>query len=89
MAQERKATLLADRFIKNDLFTLPDSDSDSDLDSDSKPNGYIALCRSFHTAQSQIQIPILTVNYRNGIRIRVHTTSPVSRNVNDLLMNLT
>ena len=32
------------------LFTLPDSDS--------KPNGSIALCRSFHTVQ--IQIPILT-----------------------------
>ena len=49
---------------------LLDFDSDSDLDSDSKPNGYIALYRSFHTAQ--IQIPILTANYRNGIKIRVH-----------------
>ena len=34
---------------------------------------YIALCRSFLTAQSQIQIPILTANYRNGIGILVHT----------------
>ena len=49
------------------LFTLPDSDSDSG----SKPNRYIALCRSFQTAQSQIQIPILTANYRNGIGIEV------------------
>ena len=51
------------------LFTLSDSDSFSD----SKPNGYIELCRSFHTAMSQIQIPILTTNYRNGIGIRTHT----------------
>ena len=51
----------------NGLFTLPDSESDSD----SKPNGYIALCRSFQTAWSRIQIPILTANYRNGIGIRV------------------
>ena len=49
----------------NGLFTLPDSDSDSDSgsesDSDSKPSGYIALCRSFDTLWSQIQIPILKV----------------------------
>ena len=51
------------------LFTLPDLDSDSD----SKPNGYIAPCRSFHTAQGQVQILIPTANYRNGIRIRVCT----------------
>ena len=51
------------------LFTLPDSDSDLD----SKPNGYIALCRCFQTVRSKNQIPILTANYRNGIRIRVHT----------------
>ena len=31
------------------LFTLPDSDSYLD----SKPNGYIAMCRSFHIARSQ------------------------------------
>ena len=37
----------------------------------SKANGYIALCRSFHT--THIQIPILTANYRNGIWIRVRT----------------
>ena len=36
---------------------------------------YIAQCRSFHTTQSHIQIPILTANYRNGIGI--------SRNVNE------
>ena len=34
--------------INEPLFTLPDSDSDSDSELDSKPNGYIALCRSFH-----------------------------------------
>ena len=28
------------------------------------------LCRTFHTAQSQIQIPVPTTNYRNGIRFR-------------------
>ena len=38
------------------LFTLPDSDTDSDC----KPNGYIVLTRTFHTAQSQIQIPTPT-----------------------------
>ena len=43
-----------------DLFTLPDSDSAWDSDLDSKPNGYIVLRRTFHTAHSQIQIPILT-----------------------------
>ena len=47
------------------LFTL--------LNLDSKPNGYVTLCRSFHTAGSQIQIPILTANCTNGIRIRVRT----------------
>ena len=49
------------------LFTLPDSDSDSN----SNFCGYIALCKSFHTARSQIQIPILTANYKNGIGVRV------------------
>ena len=33
---------------RKSLFTLPDSDSDSDC----RPNGYIALCRTFHTAQT-------------------------------------
>ena len=42
----------------NGLFTLPDSDSDSDSDFDSKPNGYIALCKSFRIAQSQIYVLI-------------------------------
>ena len=36
-----------------------------------KPNGYIILCRGFRTAWSEIQIQILTVNYRNGIGIQV------------------
>ena len=49
----------------NGLFTLPDSDSDSDPN----PNGYIALYRSFNTERSQIQIPILTANSRNGIKV--------------------
>ena len=57
----------------NGSFTLPGSDSDSDSDCHSKPNGYIAVCRSFHTAQNQIQFPILIVNYINGIGIRVCT----------------
>ena len=53
------------------LFTLPDSDTDSDSNSNCKPNGYIVLYRTFHTAQGQIQIPILTVKDRNGVRIRI------------------
>ena len=55
--------------VSNGLSTLPDSDSDSYF----KLNSYIALCRSFHTVWSQIQIPIPTANYRNGIGIRVCT----------------
>ena len=39
----------------NDLFTMPHADPDSDSNSDCKPKGYIVLCRTFHTAQSQIQ----------------------------------
>ena len=38
-------------------FTLPNSDTDTNSDSDSKPNGYIALCRTFHIAQNQTLIP--------------------------------
>ena len=53
--------------VTNGVITLPDLDSDSD----SKPSGYIALRRSFHAAHNQIQIPILTANYRNGIGIRL------------------
>ena len=45
-----------EKISHNDLFTLQNSGSVSDP----KPNGYIALCRSVHTAHSQIQIPILT-----------------------------
>ena len=36
------------------LFTLMETDSDTDSDFDSKPDGYIVLCRNFHTAWSQI-----------------------------------
>ena len=62
--KEKKVSALCERlYILNSLFTLPDSNSDS------KPSGYIGLYRSFHTAQSQIQIPILTANYKNGIGI--------------------
>ena len=32
-----------------------------------KPNGYIVLCRRFHTSQSRIQILLLTANCRNRI----------------------
>ena len=45
--------------LVNVLLTLPDSDSDLQSDSNCKRNGYIAIWRSFHTAWSQIQIPIL------------------------------
>ena len=45
--------------------------TDSDPNPDCKPNGYIVLCINFHNAQNQIQIPIVTANYRNGIRIRI------------------
>ena len=46
------------------LFRLTDSDSDSDC----KPYCYTILRRNFHTVWSWIHIPILTANYRNGIR---------------------
>ena len=49
------------------LFTLLDLDSDSDSDSDRKPNGYIIPYITFHTAQSQSQIPMPTVDYKNRI----------------------
>ena len=49
------------------LFTLPNSDIDSH--SDCKQNCYVELCTPIHNAQSWIQIPILTVNYMNGIGI--------------------
>ena len=49
------------------LFTLPDADSDSDF----KPrNGYIVLCRTFHTAWNRIHIAMPTAQYRNGNRIQ-------------------
>ena len=54
--------------------------SDSETDSGCKPNGYIVLCRIFHTAQSQIEIPILTANYRNGIGIRIRIWIYVNEN---------
>ena len=52
--------------INYGLFTLPNSDSDLDC----KPNGYPAVCRTFHSARSEIQILYPTAQYRNGIRIR-------------------
>ena len=55
--------------ISRGLFTVLASDTDSDLDC--KPNGYIVLCKAFHSAQNRIQIPILTDNYRNGIAIGI------------------
>ena len=42
----------ASKELTHGLFTLPDSDLDSHSDLDSKPNDYIALCRSFHAAES-------------------------------------
>ena len=35
--------------VNNSLFTLLASDNDSNSDSDCKPNGYIIICRTFHT----------------------------------------
>ena len=52
------------------LFTLAETDSDTDSDLDSKPDGYNVLCRN--AAWSQIQIPVRTANYRNGIRVPSH-----------------
>ena len=46
--------------VSNDLFTLPDLGTDSNSDLDFKPNGYVALCRTFHTGWSRIRIPNLT-----------------------------
>ena len=40
-------------------------------DSDCKPNGYIVICRTFHTARSQIQIAIPTAKYRNWLGIGI------------------
>ena len=57
----------------NGLFTLPDSDWGSNSDLDSKSDGYIAIYGSFHTARSQIQIQILSANYKDGTGIRVNT----------------
>ena len=57
--------------VTNGLYTFPDSDINSDSDLDCKPNGYIALGKMFHTAQSCIQIPILTASYGNGMEIGI------------------
>ena len=46
--------------VPNGLFTLPDLDTDSNSDLESKPNGYVVLCRAFHTGWSRIRIPNLT-----------------------------
>ena len=53
------------------LFTLQDLDTDSNTDSSCTQNGYIVLYRTFYTARSQIQIPILIANYRTGTRIGI------------------
>ena len=58
--------ICAEILFPNGLFTLADSESDLNY----KRNDYIALSRSFHTAESQIQIQILNANYRNGIGVR-------------------
>ena len=63
----------------NGLFTLKVSDSNSN--SDCKPNGYIVIYRTFRIAHSQIQIPIPTADYRNGIGIGLESKS-ASVNVN-------
>ena len=48
--------LMSTAIVFYGLFTLPNSDSDSNW----HLNGYIVLCRTFHIAWSQIQIPIPT-----------------------------
>ena len=47
------------------FFTLPDPDSDC------KPNFYIIKSRSVHTTPSLIQIPVLTVKYKNEIEFEI------------------
>ena len=51
--------------LSKDLFILWVPDSDSASNSDYKPNGNIVICRTFHTAQSWIQILIPTAKNRN------------------------
>ena len=65
--REELHLIMCIQLVSYGLFTLMETDSFTNLDS--KPDGYIVLCRNFHTAQTQIQIPILTDNYRNGIRV--------------------
>ena len=50
--QERKPTnpYKFRLFLFYSWFTLPNPYSDSYFDSDCKPNGYIVICRTFHTA---------------------------------------
>ena len=62
--QVRKSLELKTEFSMVTRF--PDSDTDSEFHSDCKLNDHIVLCRPFHTAWSQIQISIITANYRNG-----------------------
>ena len=52
-------------------FTLLETDSGTDLDSDSKPNGYIVLCRTFHTAHGDSPYSLFLC--RTGIQVRVRT----------------
>ena len=59
----------------NGLFTLPDPDSDSDLDSDSNANGYIVLCRSFHTGSDSDLDPYLD-GFPNGYCTHFRDRSP-------------
>ena len=61
--QVRKSLELKTEFSMVTRF--PDSDTDSEFHSDCKLNDHIVLCRPFHTAWSQIQISIITANYRN------------------------
>ena len=60
--------ICAEILFSDGLFTLPVLGFGLE-----KPNGNTALSRSFHNAQSQIQIQILNANYRKGIGIRVCT----------------
>ena len=57
------------------LFTLPDSNTDSDSDLDCKPKFVMATLYYVEIftlySQNQIQIPVVTPNYRNGIGIEI------------------
>ena len=62
----------------NGSFTLMEKDSGIDSDSHSKPDGYVILCTTFHTAQTWTRIP--TPCFSVG---QESECGSVSRNVNE------